>query len=126
MDELVIDFDIMRWKLSERIAFERVAKMTVERAATVLSEAGEDESKAIDIAPVIPAAFMWIMARRKQPGITFEEAAETFSAEDFFAALGAAAEEEEEEAPLASPEQRPTSGKSADLSACTSTTPQPR
>lgn len=125
MDELIIDLDVMRWKLAERIAFERVAHVTVERAATVLVAAADDEEKAIDIPPLIPAAFMWIAARRKNPGLSFEDAAEMFNAEDFFAAIGDAAETEAEP-PLANRAQRRTSAKSAARSATTSTTRRTR
>jgi len=65
--------------------------------------------------------FVWIAARRKRTGLTFEEAAAAFTADDFMAGIP-----EEDESPLATPnrEQRRTTERSSGRSATTSITPR--
>ncbi len=119
--ELVIDMDIYKWPLRDRIDFEKAAGMTVERAAMKLAAASGDADMtgpALDIPAVVPTAFIWIAARKQEPGLTFDEAAGRFTGEDFFAAIPA----DEEPAPLANREQRRSTRKSAAPSATTSTT----
>jgi hypothetical protein len=134
VDELKIelDLDIGKWPLIDQMDFEKAVKMTVQRAARVMSAAAADESSSVaeqeaaaEAAADIPAAvlvgFVWIAARRKRPGLTFEEAAAAFTADDFMDGIP-----EEDEAPLATPnrEQRRTTGKSSGRSATTSITPR--
>jgi hypothetical protein len=119
--DLVIDLDIYKWPLRDRIDFERAAGMTVERAASTLASASEDEDlvgAALDVPAVVPAAFVWIAARRDEPGLTFDDAAGRFTGEDFFAAI----KSEDEPAPLANRAQKRSTAKSAGPSATTSTT----
>ena len=121
MDELHIelDLDIGRWPLLDQMDFEKATKMTVQRAARVMVAAAEDEEAAADIPASVLAGFIWIAARRQKPGLSFEEAAAAFTADDFTAALP-----EDEPAPLPTPNraQRRTTNKSSARSATTSTT----
>ena len=125
--DITLDFDIYRWKLAERIAFEKVAGMTCERAlslfAAVAEGDGVDEEKALDVPAAVHAAFVWIAARRIEPGLTFEQATERFDGMAFIDAIP-----EEEPAPLVTPNRaaRRSTKKSAAPSATTSTTPPPK
>ena len=127
-----LDLDIGKWPLIDQMDFEKAVKMTVQRAAMLMAKAGvedganeEEKAAALEAGADIPAAvlagFVWIAARRKRAGLTFEEAAAAFTADDFMAGIP-----EEDEAPLATPnrEQRRTTGKSSGRSATTSITPR--
>lgn len=121
--DIELDFDVYRWKLSERIAFEKVAGMTCERALSLFAAVGEgdavNEEAALDIPALVQAAFVWIVARRQKPGMTFDEAAEMFDGMAFLDAIP-----EEDEAPLAAPNRaaRRSTKKSSAPSATTSIT----
>jgi len=118
--ELVIDLDIYRWPFNDRIDFEKAAGVTVERAVSMLAAGAEDDDKALDIPARVQAAFVWIAARKSEPGLSFDEAAGRFDGRAFFDAIP---QGEDEPDPLPeNREQRRTSAKSAARSATTSTT----
>lgn len=130
MDELRIelDLDIQKWPLLDKMDFEDKVGMTAERAGQLMARAAADDTdseevraKAADAAADIPAkvlvGFVWIAARRQRGGLTFEDAAASFSTDDFLEAIP-------EPVPLA-PEnraQRRSTAKSKGRSATTSTT----
>lgn len=118
--DITLDFDIYRWNLDERIEFEKHAGMTCERAIAMFAKAGDDEDAALDVPAAVQAAFVWIAARRKKPEMTFKEAAQAFSGQDF---LDAIPEVDEADVPLANRAARRSTKKSSARSATTSTTP---
>lgn len=116
-----LDLDIGKWPLIDQMDFEKAVGMTTQRAARLMVAASEDEDKAADIPAAVLAGFVWVAARKQRPGLTFEEAAGAFSADDFMAAIP------EEPVPLeASPNraQRRTTKASSGRSATTSSTPR--
>jgi hypothetical protein len=119
-DSITIDLDIYRWPLIDRMDFEKVAGMTVERAVATLAAAADDDEAALDIPARIQAAFVWIAARRGDASLTFEQAAGMFDGQAFFDAIKA---DEEEEVPLAvNRAQRRSTANSSAPSATRSTT----
>lgn len=119
-DTITIDLDIYRWPFIDRMDFEKVAGMTVERAAKTLADAAGNEDVALDVPARVQAAFVWIAARKTEPGLTFDTAAARFDGEAFFDAI----HEEDDAPPLATTNraQRRSTGKSSARSATTSTT----
>lgn len=118
--DITLDFDIYHWKLGERMLFEKVAGMTCERAVALFAKAADDDDAALDVPAVVQAAFVWIAVRRRKPGTTFEEVADSYDGADFMNAIP----EPPEEAPLANRAQRRSTGKSSARSASSSSTPR--
>ena len=132
--DLILDFDVNGWTLDERMDFEEVVTtMTVEQAVGLIGKAGvaddatdEQRSEAMDAMFAIPsrvrAAFVWIAARRNDPGLSFADAAKTFTGQDFYDAI----QPDGGEADTAPLPETPatTTAKSSVRSASTSSTPR--